>query len=277
MERIAELLTPGECQDLHSALTSPEEDIFQRMERLSAENNDLEIPERVRRDIITEEQCKTTLTEWLLAHGDQMYYDRLLRALQRIGRTDIALEVGKNINQEKSLNLLKYVEGYHKQAEAMQSPLIQKDPSPQTDSQRTAREITEMSWSDMELIVEREQLPPYSKQLRDGLKPLFYGIILGFTGAFLLGGVIVLFALHISERDCRELLQLSIHSEGRRRRCRSSQTRFIDTLYSSDSDYLSRDNTPLRHKKSSTKDFHGFFPAFRLASGIKALKAKIYR
>ncbi len=38
-----------------------------------------------------EAQCRTALTDWLLRHGEQTYYDRLSRALQHIGRTDIAI------------------------------------------------------------------------------------------------------------------------------------------------------------------------------------------
>lgn len=38
-----------------------------------------------------EAQCRTALTDWLLKYGEQTYYDRLSRALQHIGRTDIAV------------------------------------------------------------------------------------------------------------------------------------------------------------------------------------------
>lgn len=39
----------------------------------------------------SEAQCRTALTDWLLRYGEQTYYDRLSRALQHIGRTDIAI------------------------------------------------------------------------------------------------------------------------------------------------------------------------------------------
>lgn len=39
----------------------------------------------------SEDQCRTALTDWLLRYGEQTYYDRLSRALQHIGRTDIAI------------------------------------------------------------------------------------------------------------------------------------------------------------------------------------------
>lgn len=39
----------------------------------------------------TEAQCKKALMDWLLKYDKQMYYDRLTRALQYVGRTDIAI------------------------------------------------------------------------------------------------------------------------------------------------------------------------------------------
>lgn len=35
--------------------------------------------------------CHSALKDWLQIHGKQIYYDRLSRALQQIGRTDIAI------------------------------------------------------------------------------------------------------------------------------------------------------------------------------------------
>lgn len=39
----------------------------------------------------SEARCRTALTDWLLRYREQTYYDRLSRALQHIGRTDIAI------------------------------------------------------------------------------------------------------------------------------------------------------------------------------------------
>lgn len=39
----------------------------------------------------SEAQCRAALTDWLVKYGEQTYYDRLSRALQHIGRTDIAM------------------------------------------------------------------------------------------------------------------------------------------------------------------------------------------
>lgn len=38
----------------------------------------------------SEAQCRAALTDWLVKYGEQTYYDRLSRALQHIGRTDVA-------------------------------------------------------------------------------------------------------------------------------------------------------------------------------------------
>lgn len=35
--------------------------------------------------------CRSALKDWLQIHGKEIYYDRLSRALQQIGRTDIAI------------------------------------------------------------------------------------------------------------------------------------------------------------------------------------------
>lgn len=39
----------------------------------------------------SEAQCRAALTDWLVKYGEQTYYDRLSRALQHIGRTDVAM------------------------------------------------------------------------------------------------------------------------------------------------------------------------------------------
>ncbi|XP_069046422.1 transmembrane and death domain protein 1 isoform X3 [Lepisosteus oculatus] len=225
MERIAELLTPRECQDLHSMLTTPEENILQEIDRLSLEKNDLGVPDRVRRDI----------------------------------------KMGKNINQDKSLSLKKYVEDYHKHVEAMHSSLIEPATDHTTDSHRAARDLTELSWSDLDLVIQREQLPPYSRRFLEGVWPLIAGVFLGFIGAFLIGGVTLLFSIHISKRDFEELLKRSTHH----RRChhRSSPSCSVDR-------HVPRDDLSLK-SRNPTGRFNSFFPAFRLFKRFKPLTRKI--
>lgn len=50
LERLVELLTPKECEDLLVALSHPEENIFQHIERLSPEKNQFNLKQRAKRD-----------------------------------------------------------------------------------------------------------------------------------------------------------------------------------------------------------------------------------
>ncbi|KAK2885411.1 hypothetical protein Q8A67_016248 [Cirrhinus molitorella] len=119
LERLVELLTAHECEELISAISQPEESIFQHLDRLSAERNQL----RRRRNTDQQAPCRSALKDWLQIHGKQIYYDRLSRALRQIGRTDIAIEVGKNINQDKTLAMQRYVDGYHELVNRMATHL----------------------------------------------------------------------------------------------------------------------------------------------------------
>ncbi|XP_054651373.1 transmembrane and death domain protein 1-like isoform X3 [Dunckerocampus dactyliophorus] len=95
LERLVELLTSPECEELLVALSNPEKNIFQHVERLSEKNNELLVKHRITRDTASledsEAKCRADLTAWLEKYGPQTYYDRLLRALHHIGRADIAL------------------------------------------------------------------------------------------------------------------------------------------------------------------------------------------
>ncbi|KAK7884947.1 hypothetical protein WMY93_028070 [Mugilogobius chulae] len=126
MERLVNLLTLKECEDLVVALSSSEDDIFKRLDRLSPENNVLSLQPLSKRRLAsvyeTESECRTALTDWLVENGEEMYYDSLTRALQHIGRTDVAVEVGKNMNQDQSLNLKHFVENYHETVSSFNVP-----------------------------------------------------------------------------------------------------------------------------------------------------------
>ncbi|CAG6021851.1 unnamed protein product [Menidia menidia] len=191
LERLVELLTSKECEDLLLALSNPEENIFQHLDRLSPENNLLEVKSRVKRDTSSapdgEAQCRTALTDWLLQHGEETYYDRLSRALQHIGRTDIAIEVGKNINQDKALDLKRYVEGYHEFVRSLNIPSLSSDTKPHGHEQQRTRtkKVRDLNWRDLDLILERAPVPPYQKGPLSVLLPLFHGILLGFGGTLL--------------------------------------------------------------------------------------------
>ncbi|XP_044206584.1 transmembrane and death domain protein 1-like isoform X1 [Thunnus albacares] len=207
LERLVELLTSKECEDLLFALSHPEENIFQHLERLSPERNQLDLKPRAKRDTTSaadsEAQCRTALTDWLLRYGEETYYDRLSRALQHIGRTDIAIEVGKNINQDKVLSLKRYVEDYHKYVSSLNFPPVQPDAKDHQHSEHRVRKrkVRDLTWRDLDLIVERAPVPLYQKGPLDVALPLLYGILLGFGGSLLAGVSILLFIIHISRRN----------------------------------------------------------------------------
>ncbi|XP_045912827.1 transmembrane and death domain protein 1-like isoform X1 [Micropterus dolomieu] len=204
LERLVEMLTPKECEDLLFALSNPEENIFHHLERLSPEKNQLDLKPRVKRDTSSatdsEAQCRTALTEWLLKYGVQTYYDRLSRALQHIGRTDIAIEAGKNINQDKVLSLKHNVEDYHQYVASRNFPHIQSDTKDhQHAAQRVRkRKVRDLTWRDLDLIVERGPVPLYQKGPLDVALPILYGILLGFGGTLFAGISILLFIIRIS-------------------------------------------------------------------------------
>ncbi|XP_044068637.1 transmembrane and death domain protein 1-like isoform X2 [Siniperca chuatsi] len=178
LERLVELLTSKECDDLLVALSHPEENIFQHLELLSPEKNQLDLKPRAKRDtssaVDSEAQCRTALTDWLLKYGEQTYYDRLSRALQHIGRTDIAIEVGKNINQDKALSLKRNVEDYHKYVNSLNFPPVQSDTKDhQHEDQRVIkRRVRDLTWRDLDLIVEQAPVPLYQKGPLDVALPL---------------------------------------------------------------------------------------------------------
>ncbi|XP_060913174.1 transmembrane and death domain protein 1-like [Labrus mixtus] len=207
LERLVELLTPRECEDLLFALSHPEENIFEHLENLSPEKNKLDVKPRAKRDISSTEdseaQCRTALTDWLLRYGEQTYYDRLSRALQHIGRTDVAIEVGKNINQDKVLSLKRFVEDYHKYVSSLNVPPVQSEtkdgrPEGQRVKKRTVRDL---SWRDLDLIVERAPVPLYQRGPLDVALPLLYGLLLGFGGTLLTGVAVLFMMIQISRRN----------------------------------------------------------------------------
>ncbi|KAM6924352.1 transmembrane and death domain protein 1 [Xenentodon cancila] len=190
LERLVELLTSRECENLLTALSHPEESIFQHLDRLSPEKNQLDLKPRAKRDTSAagyETQCRLALTDWLLKYGEKTYYDRLSRALQHIGRTDIAIEMGKNINQDKALSLKRYVEDYHKYVSSLNFPLVNADAKKhQHEHQRVRKKRgKDLTWHDLDLVLERAPVPLYQRGPLDVFLPLFYGILLGFGGILL--------------------------------------------------------------------------------------------
>ncbi|KAK9954473.1 hypothetical protein ABG768_016535 [Culter alburnus] len=204
LERLVELLTYHECVELISAMSQPEENIFQHLDRLSAEKNQL-LRSRRRRNIDQKPPCRSALKDWLQIHGKEIYYDRLSRALHQIARTDIAIEVGKNINQDKTLAIQRYVEGYHELVSQMATHLENHEPEDHDDHgdhekvlQYSAKQGRGFTWKDVDLVVKRQPVPPYQHHLLDRAWPLLYGLLLGFASALLMSVAILLISIYVS-------------------------------------------------------------------------------
>ncbi|KAM9342412.1 transmembrane and death domain protein 1 [Pholidichthys leucotaenia] len=204
LERLVELLTAKECEDLLYTLSHQEENIFQHLEQLSPENNTLGLVLRVKRDVSSAEdsetQCRTALTDWLLKYGKKTFYDRLSLALQHIGRTDIAVEVGKNINQDITLSLKRYVEDYHKYVTSLNSESIKSKDQKGAPHRVRKGNVKDLTWRDLDLNVKRGPVPLYPKGPMSVVLPLVYGILLGFGGTLLAGVFLFLIAVRISSR-----------------------------------------------------------------------------
>ncbi|XP_034446744.1 transmembrane and death domain protein 1-like [Hippoglossus hippoglossus] len=205
LQRLVELLTHRECEDLLVTLSHREENIFQHLKRLSPENNQLDLKPRAKRDTSSSEdseaECRTALTDWLLRYGERIYYDKLSRALMHIGRTDIAIEVGMNINEDKTSNLKRYVDDYHKYVSSLHVPSVQSDAKRHRDTgHKRKRKVKDLSWSDLDLVVEVAPVPSYPKGPLDVVLPVLYGVLLGFGVSLLAGVSIVLITIHVSRR-----------------------------------------------------------------------------
>ncbi|CAB1414863.1 unnamed protein product [Pleuronectes platessa] len=194
LQRLVEMLTHTECEDLLVALSHPEENIFQHLQRLSPENNQLDIKPRARRDTSSSEdseaECRTALTDWLLRYGERIYYDKLSRSLMHIGRTDIAIEVGTNVNEDKTSNLKRFVDGYHEYVRSLDVPSVR------SEAKRPRAAGRKRKRKGKEKVSHRKQ----TEARWDVVLPVLYGVLLGFGGSLLAGVSIILIALHVSRR-----------------------------------------------------------------------------
>ncbi|XP_068180298.1 transmembrane and death domain protein 1 [Antennarius striatus] len=203
LERLVELLTSSECEELLVALSHPEPNIMEHLKHLTDDGS--QFKPRAKRDLSyagEQAKCRTALEDWLLKHGEQTYYDRLSRALHHIGRMDIAIEAGKNINQDHILKLKRYVEDYHKYAQTLNIPTMPMDSKDGKRERRAAKKskATDLDWKHLDLIVERSPLRPYLKGPLDVVLPILCGILAGFGGTLLLGTSVLLLILRISHQ-----------------------------------------------------------------------------
>ncbi|XP_062871963.1 transmembrane and death domain protein 1-like [Trichomycterus rosablanca] len=198
--RLVDLLTVHECEELLLTLSHPEENIFNQLDRLSEEKNVLRLPSRRQRDLDKDFHCRPALIDWLQSFGKQTYLNRLSRALQQIRRTDIAIEVGKNINQDKALSMQRYVEEYHERINKMQSNLPQTQAEAEHHEEMpccSEKQERSLTLEDLDLVVKRNPVPPYQHCMLDAAKPLIYGLILGFGSALLVGMSLLVIVPHL--------------------------------------------------------------------------------
>ncbi|XP_074835573.1 transmembrane and death domain protein 1 [Carettochelys insculpta] len=221
MGRLSELLSLEECHDVYTLITGPEENMEEVLEQLSEAKNP--IRSRRRRDIVSAGQCKEALTQWLVAEGDTVYWDRLSRALRHIGRPDVAQELGKNLNQDKNLELQRNVEEYHKTVEHLTSSLLLEEDEKYGEmmQHRRARRAGGKShrghgsqqdrWDDINLIIKRKPLPPYNRSLFEWVSPLASGFLGGFLTSFVLMALAVYSCLWTLNGDA---MKISHHDPG---------------------------------------------------------------
>ncbi|XP_075053896.1 transmembrane and death domain protein 1 [Mixophyes fleayi] len=192
ISRISDLLTPEECQDFYVRITGPEEGPEdENTELIRALSPKFGQKKRRRRDIVDREQCKRTLQNWLETQGDTVYWDDIFAILFKVGRSDVAVELGKNLNQDKVLEIEKNIDDYHKSLENLKSPLLAPEEDKFEGNVRYVRDLSRLRDEDWDLVIERQLLPPYDRSLTEWCWPILYGIIIGFIGTAILVGLIV--------------------------------------------------------------------------------------
>lgn len=177
MARMGELLAGPECHQLRAELDSPDEELEVPQEP-GAEPEPEPIPARHRRSPRGHRGCSESLRQWLETAGEVTTWDRLVRALHHIGRSDIARELGKNLNQDRSLELRTNVEGYsrsvrHLSAAQLRPPRARRAP------------VTG------ELRFERHRPPRYSRELLGWVRPVVLGVLGAFITSVILTGTLM--------------------------------------------------------------------------------------
>ncbi|XP_067170056.1 transmembrane and death domain protein 1 [Apteryx mantelli] len=179
VDRLVRLLSPAECRQLRAQLAGPDGDLERELEQLSEARNPLA---RVRR---APANCATALRRWLGTAGAATPWDRLSRGLRHVGRPDVARELGKNLNQDRSLELRRNVEGYGRAVARLASSLLLEG-----DHHRGGRARRAGS------PIRSGGPPPYARSLLGWVGPLASGVL----GGFLASVVLLLLAAACSRR-----------------------------------------------------------------------------
>ncbi|XP_040497884.1 transmembrane and death domain protein 1 [Ursus maritimus] len=216
--RLAELLTPEECDHFQSLLRAPDPDVEAELTRLSEDR--LARPEprgstsaprgRLwrRRRAATEpaevsDGCREGLAAWLAAKAPTLSWDRVARALRRSGRPDVARELGKNLHQQATLQLRKFGQRYVRMPSAPRpgpGPGPRPAAAPRFRRPRRAS-VPEPDWDGLQLIVERLPQAPYERSPAGWVGPLALGLLTGFVGALGAGALLVLLTLWLTGGD----------------------------------------------------------------------------
>ncbi|XP_053858003.1 transmembrane and death domain protein 1 [Vidua macroura] len=177
MGRIAELLASSECRQLQAELNSPAEEL----EEPGALSEEEKLARR-RRGSRGARGCSEELRRWLATAGEVTTWDRLVRALRHIGRSDIARELGKNLNQDRSLELRRNVEGYRRSVQHLSSAQLQ-PAGPRAPRAPLAGD----------LLFERRPPPRYSRGLLGWVRPVLLGVLGAFLSSVLLAAAAMYF------------------------------------------------------------------------------------
>ncbi|XP_055975969.1 transmembrane and death domain protein 1 [Sorex fumeus] len=211
--RVAELLTPEECDHFQSLLKAPDPDVEAELARLSEDHlaraptpgpgwrsrgRASERPgrrrrRRRRRAAATEAAagCREALAAWLAAAAPSLSWDRVARALRRSGRPDVARELGKGLHQQATLRLRHDGQRYLPGPGAPAAP-----PAPRP--RRAAAPDLELGWDALELVIERRPQAPYARSPLGWARPLALGLLAGFLGALGTAALLVLLTLGLA-------------------------------------------------------------------------------
>ncbi|XP_056654176.1 transmembrane and death domain protein 1 [Monodelphis domestica] len=224
--RLAELLTPEECEMFRALLKAPEPDPEAELARLSearrppgAEPEEPRRRRRRRRRRREERElqklqepkappdgdsgCRKELASWLAAEAPTLAWDRVARALRRCGRPDVARELAKGLHQEATLELRNFAQPYHRAAAAAEAAEAAQQPPGQSLRPRAIPPDWDAwdAWDALELIVEKLPQAPYPGSPVGWLAPLSLGFLLGFLGALGIGLLVILLTLWVTGGD----------------------------------------------------------------------------
>ncbi|CAD7681563.1 unnamed protein product [Nyctereutes procyonoides] len=237
--RLAELLTPEECDHFQSLLKTPEPDVEAELARLSEDRlarartpSPTSAPPggrwrwlrrgraRARRAAAEpageSEGCRQALAAWLVDEASTLPWDRVARALRRSGRPDVARELGKNLHQQATLQLRKSSlrdrvppAGPGPAPDHRPAPLPAPGPAPRPapgpapgPAPRPRRAaLAEPDWDELQLIVERLPQAPYARSPAGWVGPLALGLATGFVGALGAGALLIPLTLWLTGGD----------------------------------------------------------------------------